>query len=788
MLGIDYKKSSEITKVERLNDALYLKSELAILRLKPQAKNIVRVTYTQNKEFEEFLGVGILKENNLTEWDFNIFENSIELTTNELKIVVDKNTASLKYYDKKDKVLLCERSFDSHELSQFDSFKTIVDENTIIEEVDTPDGKKTYIKEANRTFDRKLYKTRLHLQFAENEKLYGLGQFEEGALNLRGTTQYLHQANLKIPVPMLLSTCGYGLLFSTGSTSVFSDTQYGSYFYTQADIAMDFYFIKGKNFDEIIKAYRFLTGKASLLPRWAFGFMQSQERYETQKEVLEIAAEYRKRKIGLDLLIMDWMSWPGEGWGQKSFDFERFPDPQAMTDSLHEDNIKFMISIWPNMFATTENYKEFKAKNLLLPASESYDALSEKARKLYWKQANEGLFSYGVDAWWCDSCEPFCPEWQGDFKPQENTMYHNFTEEASKVMPAQLTNTYPYYHAQTMYNGQRKTSEQKRVTNLTRATYTGGQQFGTIMWSGDTYASWQTFKNQIVAGLNFCATGIPYWTLDIGAFFVKKGDKWFRNGDYNNGLEDLGYRELFVRWFQYAVFLPVFRSHGTDVRREMWLFDGENHMFYDALCKANQLRYTLIAYIYSLAGKVWLEDYTMMRLLAFDFAEDEKACEVKDEFMFGDSILVCPITQACYYGINSQLIENPNIFKTIYLPQGQDWYDYYTGKKYAGGQKIKVEIELDKIPLFVKAGSIIPTTEPLQYADEIVNAEITWQVYTGKDAIFDLYEDSGDGYGYEKGEYTLTKIFWDEKEQKLTSNTSDEKIIKSLENFILYKG
>ncbi len=501
-----------------------------------------------------------------------------------------------------------------------------------------------------------------------------------------------------------------------------------------------------------------------MLPRWAFGFIQSQEAYETQEEILAIAKGYRDRGIGLDCVVMDWRSWEGEGWGQKTVDKNRFPDLKYMTDSLREDNVHFMISMWPNMHPTTENYKEFAEAGLLLPANNNYDALNPKARELYFKQTNEGLFSQGVDSFWCDSSEPFCPEWTtGSFKCEPSYNFYKFFDIAKKCLPAELTNSYALFHAQAIYEGQREVTNEKRVLNLTRSTYIGGQKYGVVVWSGDTCATWKTFANQIVAGLNLCATGLPYWTLDIGAFFIRYGEKWFWKGKYNSGLEDLGYKELFVRWFQYAVFLPMFRSHGTDVRREMWLFDTEkDHRFYDALIAANQLRYTLIPYIYSLAAEVYFNDYTIMRLLAFDFPEDVIACSVKDEFMFGD-ILVCPVIEPMYYEADSKIIKNATKIKEVYLPKGSHWYDFYSNEKFEGGRHIKVDVDLNAIPLFVREGAIIPSTVPAENTNAAANSKIFAHIYGKKKSYFHLYQDKGDGYSYENGDYTITKLMWDGK-------------------------
>jgi alpha-D-xyloside xylohydrolase len=334
-------------------------------------------------------------------------------------------------------------------------------------------------------------------------------------------------------------------------------------------------------------------------------------------------------------------------------------------------------------------------------------------------------------------------------------------------MKAELTNSYGLFHARAIYEGQRGETEEKRVLNLTRNGYTGQQRYGAVLWSGDISADWTTMKRQIAAGLNFCASGIPYWTLDIGAFFVKKGVQWFWDGGYEQGYEDLGYRELFTRWFQYGCFLPMFRSHGTDFRRELWNFGEPGSMFYDALIKMNQLRYRLMPYIYSLAAKVWREDYTMFRLLAFDFPRDVKVNDIDDQFLFGDSLMICPVTQPMYYDKNSKPVENMVKTRQVYLPAGTGWYDFWTEQYYEGGQVITAAAPIDIIPVYVKAGSIIPMTDPMQYVDEIPEVRVEVRVYPGRDAAYELYEDEGDSYRYEKGEYTITQLTWFEESRKL---------------------
>lgn len=768
MLSVIKRPERGIADFRRADNALVINTLHGMIKIEPKSSEIIRVVYTLKDTFSNHKKPGIIINEAYNEWSCDETDNEVILRTDKLQVIINKKTASIKYCDKDGKLLLKERDYESKNLEEYDFYKTVIDEGTRIEKIVTPDGVKEVVKEAGKVFDRKLYRTRLYLDWQDNEALYGLGQHEEGCLNLRGTTVYLHQANMKISIPMLVSSLGYGLLVDTYSPMIFNDTGFGSYLYTEADEEMDYYFIYGGNMDGVIKGYRYLTGKASMLPKWAYGFIQSQERYETAQEMMDLVKDYRERGIGLDCIVLDWQSWEGDLWGQKTMDKKRFGEPSEMMDKLHKQNVNLMISVWPNMSEECSDYKEFKERNLLLPGSSIYNPLMEEGRKLYWKQAFEGLFSHGIDAWWCDSSEPFTPEWNHLGKPEPSTMYHEFFETASKSLPAQLTNSFCLYHARTMYEGQRSITDKKRVVNLTRSGYTGQQRYGAILWSGDISASWQTLKRQIPAGLNLCASGYPYWTLDIGAFFVKKGIQWFWNGDYEKGYDDLGYRELFTRWFQYGCFLPLFRSHGTDFRRELKYFGEPGDMFYDALIKINHTRYELIPYIYSLAGRVWKDDYTIIRMLAFDFASDEKAREIDDQYLFGDCLMVCPVTKPMYYDVDSRPVNDTSKTRKVYLPKGENWYDFWTNEYYEGGQTIDAYAPIDRIPVFVKSGSILPMTCFMNYVDEIPDAPIELRVYPGKDARFELYEDEGNGYGYESGYYAITNLIWSEKDQRLT--------------------
>lgn len=755
-------KSRKITEVVRKGDALLLFSEHGMHRIIPKNARTVRVSYTGREGFSDRKKNGVIASDAFTAWTYEEKEEAVILRLPELVVEVNRNSGSYRYLNAEGKVLLAETEKESKELQSFMTY-TMLEEGAKVEEIQTADGKKNVVRDAARVPAGEQYHTRLNLQLQEGEHLYGLGQYEEGFGTLRGQTVYVHQGNRQIAVPMLVSTRGYGILMDTYSPLIFSDTERGTYIYSEVSEELDFYFMNGGTMEGVVKEYRYLTGKATMLPKWAFGYLQSQERYETQDEVLYVASEYRSRGIGLDGIIQDWISWDGAKWGEKTFDKNRYPKPEEMTRKLHDMNVHFMLSIWANPGDTSDDYKEFKEAGLLLPADNSYNAYLPEARDMYWQQAKRGLFDKGVDAWWCDNSEPYAPEWTVPVKPEPSRLFDMYCKEAGAHLPALEMNSYAFYHALGVYEGQRSVTEEKRVFNLTRSGHTGQQRFGTVLWSGDIAATWDTLRRQIAAGLGLCASGMPYWTVDIGAFFVKNGNMWYWKGDYDNTTEDLGYAELFTRWYQWGAFLPIFRGHGTDCRRELWMF--EHTPFYNALLAANRLRYELMPYIYSLAGRTWLYDESMMRYLAFDYPADEVSCKIKDQYMFGDSLMVCPVTNPMYYGVNSIPLEDVVKTRKVYLPEGL-WYDFYSNKSYAGGQWIEAEADIDRIPLFVKAGAILPMAEFKEStAAQKEISEI--RVYPGADGRFIYYNDAGDSYGYEKGEYKCVTLRWDDKAKKL---------------------
>lgn len=770
MMQVTAGKKKKIIRVYRNENALFLEQEAGTIRLIPEDAGIIRVSYTENGCFSKEQGAELADLSECCAWEYEEDEREIRVRTELLAVRVDRATGSIRYEDRSGRLLLQEHPQESKAVEEFDSYRTVESEFSRIEEVRTPDGVKRRIREAQREFDKKLYHTKISFCFQPDEILFGLGQAEEGVWNLRHTTQYLHQANLKIAVPMLLSSEGYGILLSTQGPAFFDDTQYGSYLYTEADAYLDYFFLAGAP-AQIVRSYRRLTGRAVMLPKWAFGYVQSKERYESAQELIETAQKFRETGFGLDAIVLDWMSWEQDLWGQKTFDRQRFPDPAGMIRTLHEMDVHFMMSIWPNMSEKCENYAEFQKAGLLFPNSNIYDAFNRKGRELYWQQVQRGLYRHGVDAWWCDSSEPVTPEWERLRKPPAGEMYRNFVEEASKLMPAEKTNAYGLYHAKAIYEGQRGETKEKRVVDLTRNGYAGSQKYGTILWSGDISASWETLKRQIVAGLQFCSCGLPYWTLDIGAFFVKKGQQWFWNGEFAEGIADPGYRELYVRWFQYGAFLPVFRSHGTDCPREPWNFGEEGDPFYEALRNACRTRYSLMPYIYSLAGAVWKDDALMMRPLIFDFPEDKTAAGIPDQYMFGPALMVCPVTEPLLYRSGSGRVSDPKKEKRIYLPKGTDWYDFYTNRRYAGGQEIRTEVCIERIPVYVRAGAIIPVREPQTCTARMEREDMELWVYPGADGAFELYEDAGDGYGYEQGDYCVTEFTYDDRERCVKRKT-----------------
>lgn len=493
---------------------------------------------------------------------------------------------------------------------------------------------------------------------------------------------------------------------------------------------LDYTFIAGPEFDDIIGEYRRATGVAPMFGRWAYGMWQCKERYKTQQELLDIAAGFRERHIPLDNLVQDWFYWDPHPWGSHRFDEARYPDIASTIAKLHAENLHLMISVWAKFMPDSDNYKAMLKGGYLYPAltgeERYYDAFHPAARSLYWKQVKSALLDKGVDAWWLDASEPEVP-------------MDKFRAVETRLGPAaEVLNGFPLLHTQGVYQGQRASKAGSRVFILTRSAFAGQQRNAAAVWSGDINGDWPTFRRQVSSGLNFCMSGLPYWCTDIGGFFSRPNT-------------DPDYQELFVRWFEWGAFNPIFRVHGTGTDKEPWRWGVANERI---LVKYDKLRYRLLPYIYSLAWKVNHDGYTMMRGLPMDFRDDPKVYAIDDEFMFGPSLLVAPVTTA---GATS---------RSVYLPRGL-WYDFWTGKPVQGGRTVKVRAPLQTLPIFVRAGAVIPVGPVVEYAAHQQGAPLQVWVYPGANGAFTLYDDAGDGYAYEHGAFTTTELKWDDRAHRL---------------------
>ena len=623
-------------------------------------------------------------------------------------------------------------------------------------------------------FDRKAYSAMLHFSFQEGEAIYGLGQHEDGVLNYRGRHQMMYQHNLTVSCPVLMSSRGWGLLINCLSAMTFHDDAYGSYFSMDTVDELDYFIGYGPELDDLVGMMRLLTGPARLLPRWVFGYIQSTECYNTQQELLDIAREYRRRGVPLDCVVQDWQTWRKGQWGQKTVDPERYPDLSAGIQALHDENVKLFWSIWPNMGGDGENRREMISKGYMLGNRSSYNAFDPAARDVYWRQAEEGLFRHGVDGWWCDCTEPFERDWNGEphLTPEERMCLN--VDEFKRYLDPALINAYSYFHSKGIYEHQRAVCESKRVVNLTRSGFPGQQKYATITWNGDTSARWDVLAKAIPDGLNFCLSGQPYWSQDAGGFFVRRGAQWFRDADFDEGVHDPGYRELYLRWLQVCCFQPMMRSHGTDTPREIWQFGESGEEIYDALASTIRLRYRLLPYLYTLAAGASLEGGSIIRMLAFDYRHDPIALNIGDQFLLGRNLMVCPVLFPTRYTEGGVPVENAPATRRVYLPSGTDWADFETGERFSGGQWIDAPVRLDRIPVYAPVGSVIPLGPNRQYADEDPTAPVQVHIFAGRNGEAVFYNDAGDGYGYEEGEFYRARLIWDDAKRQLTVEDSGE--------------
>ena len=641
------------------------------------------------------------------------------------------------------------------------------------------------IKEARQTFT-----------LDKDEAIYGLGTIQNGKMNRRGERKRMEQSNLEDFMNVLQSIKGWGIYWENYSPTLFEDNANGMTFDAEVGDGVDYYFMYGGSADGVIAQMRYLSGDVPMFPLWTFGYWQSKERYKTARETEGIVDQYRSLNVPLDGIIQDWQYWGSNYlWNAMDFLAEDFSNGKQMIDNVHKKHAHFMISIWASFGPQTQQFRELDEKGLLLPIEtwpqsgishiwppdmkypsgvKVYDAFSPVARDIYWKYLKT-LYDYGTDAWWMDSTDP------DFFNPKESDYAHPVTGGTWRS----LRNAFPLETVRGIYQSQRQDDRGKRVFIMTRSSFAGQQHYGSNMWSGDVNSSWDMLRKQVPAGLSYTLTGNPNFNTDIGGFFC---------GSYNtrgggSAPKNPQFQELYVRWMQYGLFCPVFRSHGADAPREIWQFGKKGEPIYDAIEKQIRLRYRLIPYLYSIAWQVTSNNDSYMRPLFADFAADKTVWDMTDEFMFGHSILAAPIVNPQYTeeriirtnemtGWNRQnATENGSTgavdftatkTATKYLPKGAQWYDFWTGQRYQGGQNVELQTSIDRVPMFVRAGSILPLGPEMQYVGEKLWDNLELRVYPGANGSFVLYEDEGDSYNYEKGTYTTITFDWSDKSRTLT--------------------
>jgi alpha-D-xyloside xylohydrolase len=565
-----------------------------------------------------------------------------------------------------------------------------------------------------------------------SEGFYGLGQHQSGMFNYRGATVELGQNNTDVAIPLLLSSKGYALMWNTASlTHVDNRFPLELNLDSLAGHAVDYYFIYGPEMDQLIHEYRNLTGHTPMLPKWSYGFFQSKDRYVSQEEVLAIAHRYRKEQIPLDGIVQDWFWWKAEG--DPIFN-SNFTDVPGELKQLHDEHVHAMLSVWGLFDSKSQNFQQMTQQHLDVPNAHVYDATNPEARDFYWNNLAGKLFSLDWDAFWLDSAEPeeYWPH-MGDAILRDKLI--------SIGNGAEYTNIFPFMHTLGVQEHWKASTEQKRVFLLTRSAFLGQQRVGAAVWSGDVYGSYWGLRHQVAAGLNFALSGYPYWTTDIGGYWPP----------HDNPVEDPKFQELYARWFEYGTFCPIFRTHGHRPQNEMWAFDKVEPI----LIKYDKLRYRLMPYIYSMAWRVTNDDYTIQRPLVMDWRTDGRVRDIGDQFMFGPALLVNPVLQP------------DATHRALYLPDASAWYDFWTGASVNGSREIDADAPLDRIPLYVRAGSILPLGPEIEYADEKPAGPIELRIYMGADGEFDLYQDAGDGYDYERGAHSVIPIHWSESSRTL---------------------
>jgi alpha-D-xyloside xylohydrolase len=695
--------------------------------------DIIEVKYTMLNGFSQKPSL-VVNNKWLTKTSFTVTDDKVSVTikTANLKLSIDKATNAITYFDKNGHLITAESKTDNKSM-----------------QAATIAGIKTY-------------NCSTQFNSPADEALYGLGCHPEDSLsiNYKGRDQSMLIKYMTGAIPVLLSTKGYGLMWDNYAASNFYGAEAGNTkfkYVSESGKQIDYYFFYGPDFDHIIDLYRIATGKAPMYGKWVFGLFQSQDRYKTQDEILSVKDNYRKNNIPVDAIVQDWYWWSPLPIGSHVMNHERYPDPKGMIDELHKAHLHAMISIWPVFGSGTNNFNALKNHGYLTSITWDnfvthtfdtyYDAHNPNARKMYWDQARDSVVKrYGWDAWWVDQCEPD----NGSLLDERRKAVFSVGKGIDYF------NTYSLEHSEGLYKGWRADIPGKRAFFLIRQSFAGEQRNAATLWSSDVTTTFSSLRNQVPQGINACISGIPYWTSDIGGYISHTSP---------DGIPDWSqpqYRELFTRWFQFATFCPVMRIHGKGERALFSKNWDDNTKA--ILLKYDKLRYRMLPYVYSLAHKVTAENYTIMRSLAFDFRNDKNVYDIPDQYMFGPAFLVNPVTEQLYTGGNI----GGKITRKVYLPASAQWYDFYTGKVYTGGKSIEAPAPIDIIPLFVRAGSIIPMGPVMQYATEKPAKTIELRIYPGANGRFEYYEDENDNYNYEKGNCATFNFTWNDKTHSLT--------------------
>lgn len=699
-----------ITTFQQQADGVQFTRKSGVMKLQVCSDSIIRVIFSPAASIPNLINLVVIK-NQWPSVPFTIQSSNkdITLSTSTLRVVVARKDGSVDFYD-----LSGNKLFEQTEATL------------------TP-----VVVNGENTYHSELYSK----LWGSYEGFYGLGQHQAGVWNYRGEEVDLSQDNTNISIPFFLSSNGYGIFWNNMSRSRFNNRFLNAlYLSSEVANAMDYYFMYGPEFDKIIAGYRELTGAPPLFGKWAYGFWQCKNKYNTQTEIEGIAQKYRDLHIPADNIVQDWFWW--NIMGEPTFDKSRYPDPKGMFDTLHANHFHVMISVWPSFRPGSKTYDDMDKKGYFIaksvtpgfhPAGQAiYDTFNPAARKYYWNLMDDGLFKLGADAWWLDTDEP-------ETEDRETNIL--VTNKVSLGSGARYANAFPLMHTTGVYQGQRAETDQKRVFILSRSAFAGEQRNAITVWSGDINADWVFLKKQISAGLNYSLSGLPYWTTDTGGFVTGNPD-------------DPKYRELFVRWFQFSTFNPILRVHGTRVpdQNELWSYGPESEKI---LVAFDTLRYRLLPYIYSLAWMTTSQAYTPMRALVMDFRTDTRAANIGDQFMYGPALLVNPVTEPAVS------------VRQIYLPASK-WYDFWSGTAFNGPANIEAATPLDRIPVYVRAGSILPLGPTMEWSTQKPEDPIELRVYRGADGNFTLYEDENDNYNYEKGAYAIIPFHWNEASQTLT--------------------